>query len=97
MRTVPIRQSLHRHNQVFGAERELVMFSALIAFLVGVGGMTIVAGLSALGFWLCSIAVLRLMAKHDPLMSKVWARHIGQQEYYPARASRWKLAGGFKC
>jgi len=97
MRTVPIRQSLHRHNLVFGAERELVMFSALIAFLVGVGGMTIIAGLAALGFWLCSIAVLRLMAKYDPLMSKIWARHIGQQEFYAARTSRWKLVGGFKC
>nr|WP_320013114.1 conjugal transfer protein TrbD [uncultured Desulfobulbus sp.] len=97
MRAVPIRQSLHRHNLVFGAERELVMFSALIAFLVGVGGMTIIAGLAALGFWLCSIAVLRLMAKSDPLMSKIWARHIGQQEFYAARASRWKLVGGFKC
>ena len=69
------------------------------AALAGVlkDGMTIVAGLSAMGFWLCSIGVLRLMAKHDPLMSKVWARHIGQQEYYSARTSRWKLAGGFKC
>ncbi len=38
MRTVPIRQSLHRHNQVFGAEREIVMFSALIALMVGIGG-----------------------------------------------------------
>lgn len=97
MRTVPIRQSLHRHNQVFGAEREMVMFSALIALLVGVGGMTFISGVSAGLFWLCSIFVLRLMAKNDPVMSKVWIRHVKQQDYYPARGSRWRHQGGFKC
>jgi type IV secretory pathway TrbD component len=97
MRTVPIRQSLHRHNQVFGAEREMVMFSALIALLVGVGGMTLISGVSAGLFWLCSIFVLRLMAKNDPVMSKVWLRHIKQQDYYLARGSRWRRQGGFKC
>lgn len=97
MRTVPIRQSLHRHNQVFGAEREIVMFSALIALLVGVGGMTLISGVSAGLFWVCSIFVLRLMAKNDPQMSWVWIRHIKQQDYYPARSSRWRSQGGFKC
>lgn len=97
MRTVPIRQSLHRHNQVFGAEREMVMFSALIALLVGVGGMTLISGVSAGLFWICSIVVLRLMAKNDPVMSKVWIRHIKQQDYYPARGPRWRRQGGFKC
>jgi type IV secretion system protein VirB3/type IV secretion system protein VirB4 len=97
MRTVPIRQSLHRHNQVFGAERELVMFSALIAFLVGVGGLTLISGVAALLFWICALFVLRAMAKSDPVMSKVWLRHINQQDYYPARASRWRSQGGFKC
>ena len=97
MRTVPIRQSLHRHNQVFGAEREIVMFNALIALLVGVGGMTLISGVSAGLFWVCSIFVLRLMAKSDPKMSRVWIRHIKQQDYYPARSSRWRSQGGFKC
>ena len=96
MRTVPIRQSLHRHNLVFGAERELVMFSALIALLVGVGGMTLISISAAVVFWIGSIFILRLMAKNDPLMSRVWLRHIKQQDYYLARSSRWRQ-GGFKC
>jgi type IV secretion system protein VirB3/type IV secretion system protein VirB4 len=82
---------------VFGAERELVMFSALIAFLVGVGGLTLVSGVAALLFWIGALFVLRAMAKSDPVMSKVWLRHINQQDYYPARASRWRSQGGFKC
>ena len=97
MRTVPIRQSLHRHNLVFGAEREIVMFSALIALLVGIGGMTLISGVSACLFWLGSIFILRLMAKSDPQMSKVWMRHLKQQDLYLARSPRWRSQGGFKC
>ena len=97
MRTVPIRQSLHRHNQVFGAEREIVMFSALIALLVGIGGMTLISGVSAGLFWLGSIFILRLMAKSDPQMSRVWMRHLKQQDLYSARSPRWRSQGGFKC
>ena len=96
-RYLPIHQSLHRHAHVLGAERELVMTSALIALLVGVGGLTTVSIVSASVFWIASVFALRRMAKADPIMSRVWLRHIKQQEFYPARASRWRLVGGFTC
>lgn len=87
---VPIHQSLHRHAHVMGAERTLVMSSALIAFLVGVGGLTLISFVSALVFWISSIFFLRQMAKADPLMSQVWRRHIHKQTYYPAQARVWR-------
>ena len=96
-RLLPIHQSLHRHAHVLGAERELVMTSALIALLVGVGGLTVVCIVSAAVFWLVALFALRRMAKADPIMSRVWLRHIKQQEFYPAKASRWRPVGGFKC
>ncbi len=96
-RYLPIHQSLHRHAHVLGAERELVMTSALIALLVGIGGLTAVSIVSGILFWVASVFVLRRMAKADPILSKVWLRHIKQQEFYPARTSRWRIAGGFKC
>ena len=96
-RLLPIHQSLHRHAHVLGAERELVMTSALIALLVGVGGLTVVSIVSAAVFWLVTLFALRRMAKADPIMSRVWLRHIKQQEFYPAKASRWRPVGGFKC
>lgn len=96
-RFLPIHQSLHRHAHVLGAERELVMGSALIALLVGVGGLTAASIVSAIIFWIVSVFALRRMAKADPIMSQVWMRHIKQQEFYLARASRWRMAGGFKC
>ena len=97
VRLLPIHQSLHRHAHVLGAERELVMTSALIALLVGVGGLTAVSIVSAAVFWLMALFALRRMAKADPIMSRVWMRHIKQQEYYPAKASRWRPIGGFTC
>ena len=96
-RFLPIHQSLHRHAHVLGAERELVMTSALIALLVGVGGLTAVSIISAIIFWIASVFALRRMVKADPSMSGVWLRHIKQQEFYPARAGRWRPAGCFRC
>ena len=97
MRLIPIHQSLHRHAHILGAERELVMGSALIAMLVGIGGLTAVSIISAIVFWIISVVVLRRMAKADPIMSQVWLRHIRQQEFYPAKGSPWRSVGGFKC
>ena len=73
------------------------MTSALIALRVGVGGLTAVSIVSAAAFWIMAVFALRRMAKADPIMSKVWLRHIKQQEFYPAKASRWRVTGGFKC
>lgn len=95
VRKIPIHQSLHRHNFVLGAERELVMTSALIALLVGVGGMTWVSAICALLFWISAIFVLRRMAKADPIMSKIWMRSVKQQDFYSPRASRWRPLGGY--
>lgn len=95
-RRIPIHQSLHRHNLVLGAERELALSSALIALLVGIGGLTIISGLAAFVFWIAAIFVLRRMAKADPLMSKVWMRHIKHQIFYSAKSSRWRDQIGFK-
>ena len=97
LRTVPVHQSLHRHTHVLGAERELVLTSGLIALLVGIGGLTAISGITAVTFWIFAVFVLRRMAKADPVMSRVWMRHIKQQDYYSAKSSRWRLVGGYKC
>ena len=72
------------------------MSSALIALLVGIGGVTVISGIAAFVFWIAAIFVLRRMARADPLMSKVWMRHVKQQDLYSAKASRWRPLGGFK-
>lgn len=96
VRKIAVHQSLQRHNFVMGAERELVMTSALIALLVGIGGLTLLSGVVAAVFWIVAIFVLRHMAKADPIMSKVWMRHVKQNDFYSAKASRWRPLGGFR-
>lgn len=97
VRRALIHQSLHRQNLVLGAERELAMSSALIALLVGIGGVTVISGIAAFVFWIAAIFVLRRMARADPLMSKVWMRHVKQQDLYSAKASRWRPLEWFKA
>ena len=91
MRVAPIRRSLHRHALVMGGEREMVMLTALVAMLVGIGGMTLLSGAVAGALWLTSLFVLRRMTKADPCMSKVWMRHIKQQGFYAARSTPWRM------
>ncbi|EHJ48804.1 type IV secretory pathway VirB3 family protein [Solidesulfovibrio carbinoliphilus subsp. oakridgensis] len=90
MRTTPIHQALHRPNHVMGAEREVALSICLLAFLVGVGGMTWFSGMTAILLYLTGLMFARRMAKHDPLMSKVWMRHIKQQVYYAPKSSLWR-------
>lgn len=96
VRKIAVHQSLQRHNFVMGAEREFVMTSALIALLVGIGGLTLLSGVVAAVFWIVAVFVLRRMAKADPIMSKVWMRHVKQNDFYSAKASRWRPLGGFR-
>lgn len=88
LRRIPVHSSLHRANLVMGAERELVLGSALAALLVGIGGLSLVSAGTAIVFWFCAIWVLRRMARADPMMSKVWLRHVRQQVFYSARSGR---------
>lgn len=89
MRTIVIHKSLNRKILVMGGDRELVMLSALIALVLGVGGMTIPSGITGLIFWTISLFIFQKMAKEDQQMFQVWLRHRKQQDYYPARSTPW--------
>ncbi|WP_245549587.1 conjugal transfer protein TrbD [Maridesulfovibrio hydrothermalis] len=89
MRTIVIHKSLNRKILVMGGDRELVMLSALIALVLGVGGMTIPSGLAGLTFWTISLFIFQKMAKEDQQMFQIWLRHRKQQDYYPARSTPW--------
>lgn len=87
--TRPVFKSLHRQALVLGGERELVQFSALLAFIVGAGGQTLLSISCALAFWCVALFCLQRMAKSDPCLSAVFRRHVRQQTVYPARSTPW--------
>lgn len=89
-RTV-IYRALHRPNLFLGGERELVLLTAIVcAVLLPATSMNLPAFAIGFGLWVFLAAVLRMMAKADPLMSKVYLRQLNYAAYYPprSRASR---------
>jgi len=95
-RAIPIHQSLHRPELVLGGEREPVMLSSLLSILTGITGaasFTVLPVVGAVLFYFGMVLILRRMAKADPMMTKVWLRHVKYRHYYAARPSAWSKRG----
>lgn len=91
-RSIPIRQSLLRPELVMGGEREPVMLTALFSFIVGIVGAVSAAWITvviAISFYIFAVQSFRRMAKDDPIMTKVWTRHINYRHYYSAQSGYW--------
>jgi type IV secretion system protein VirB3 len=86
LRRTPFHRALHRPNLILGGERELVLFTALLAGGLAVSAQNTVAATVGAAVWFCVIALLRMMAKADPRLSRVYLRHLRYQAYYPARS-----------
>ena len=86
-RAIPLHRALIRPILVLGAERELVLSTALVAagliFSVHQWWSAVIGA----GLWLLGLAALQQMARNDPLLSQVLARHLHYQRGYPARAT----------
>lgn len=77
-----------------GGEREPVMLTALLSFIVGIVGAVSFAWITvliAISFYIIAVRMFRRMAKEDPIMTKVWLRHIAYRHHYSARSSCWAL------
>jgi type IV secretion system protein VirB3 len=91
LRTVPIRRSGNRHNLFMGGDREMVMFSGLLAFALIFSAQEVRATVMGLGLWTMALFLLRLMAKADPMMRFVYLRHRRYRGYYPARSTPYRV------
>lgn len=91
LRAIPIRRAGNRHNLFMGGDRELVMFSGLMAFALIFSAQELRASVVGILMWVCTLFVLRLMAKSDPKMRFVYFRHMKYKPYYPARSTPFRL------
>lgn len=91
-RTTPFYRALHRPQQVMGGERELVLFSMLVAGGLIVSALNMVATVVGLVVWLVCIQALRRMAKADPAMSKVYIRQLKYGNYYGPFSRPFRVA-----
>ncbi|MBB3747167.1 type IV secretion system protein VirB3 [Rhizobium sp. BK591] len=85
-----VHRALSRPNLLIGADRELVLLTALAAIILIFVVLTWYAALFGTAIWLIAVATLRMMAKADPLMRRVYVRHISYKAFYRATSSPWR-------
>lgn len=75
-----------------GGEREPTLIMAIVAASLAVSGQNMVSLVIAGLLWFGCIGIFRQVAKSDPQMSRVYARHIKYRGYYPARSRPYRGA-----
>lgn len=85
-----IHRALSRPNLLMGADRELVLLTALASAILVFVVLTWYAALLGVAIWLAVVAALRAMAKADPLLRRVYLRHITYKASYRASTTPWR-------
>jgi len=85
-----VHRALSRPNVLMGADRELVLLTALAAVILIFVVLTWYAALFGIAIWLIAVGALRIMAKADPLMRRIYIRHISYKAFYRATSSPWR-------
>jgi len=91
-RMTPFHRALHRPQQIAGGERELMLFSMLVAGGLIISAMNLVATALGLMIWLICVYGLRKMAKADPEMSKIYIRQLKYAHYYGPFSRPFRVA-----
>lgn len=85
-----IHRALSRPNLLMGADRELVLLTGLAAVILVFVVLTWFSTLIGIAVWIAVIGALRMMAKADPMMRRVYARHIGYRPHYRPTSTPWR-------
>ena len=81
-----MRTSLSRPQQLLGGDREMVIMAGLGAAMMAVSVMTFLSFLLAIVVFWALVAVLAKIGKADPMMRKVYGRHLQYKDFYPAKS-----------
>jgi len=87
LKCVPIYSALNKPMLFMGGERELMMLSALISLTLIFVALSTQSVILGIVLWIILSTLLRIMAKKDPLMSKIFIRQSKYQKFYRAVAS----------
>ncbi len=90
LRTIPIHRTGNRENLFMGGDRELVMFSGVLAFALIFSAQEVRAAVTGIALWFGTLFVCRIMAKADPKMRHVYMRHRIYKSYYPPRSTPFR-------
>ena len=85
-----IHRALSRPTLLFGADRELVLVTGLLAVILVFVVLTVVSALLGAVIWIVVVGLLRMMAKADPFLRHVYVRHIKYRSYYRPTSTPWR-------
>ncbi|TWF47599.1 conjugal transfer protein TrbD [Neorhizobium alkalisoli] len=85
-----IHRALSRPNLLIGADRELVLLTGLCAIILIFVVLTFYSALIGMAIWIVLVGLLRSMAKADPMMRQVYARHMRYRIHYLPTSSPWR-------
>ncbi|KSV75621.1 hypothetical protein N185_17425 [Sinorhizobium sp. GW3] len=68
----------------------MVLITGLAAVILIFVVLTVYSALLGIVVWITIVGALRIMAKSDPLMRRVYIRHISYRPYYKPTASPWR-------
>jgi len=91
LRTIPIRRVGNRPNLFMGGDRELVLFTGLLAFALIFSAQELRATIFGIVLWTVALGLFRRMAKADPQMRFVYLRSRIYKRYYPARSTPFRI------
>lgn len=90
LRTIPIRRAGNRVSLFMGGDREMVMFSGLMAGALIFSAQDLRATVFGLLLWFGALYAFRKVAKADPQMRHVYLRWLRYKTYYPARSTPFR-------
>ena len=73
-----------------GGDRELVLFSGLIAAVLIFACMQFLTIVIGVALWMVALWIFRRIAKSDPLMRYIYLRSLLYRNYYPARSTPFR-------
>ena len=85
-----IHRALSRPNLLLGADRELVLLTGLGSVILVFVVLTVYSAVLGVATWFTLVGLLRWMAKTDPLMRRVYIRHIRYRQHYRPTSSPWR-------
>ena len=85
-----IHRALSRPNLLMGADRELVLVTGLAAVILIFVVLTWYAALFGILIWTVVVGLLRMMAKADPAMRRVYMRHVNYRLHYRPTSAPWR-------
>jgi type IV secretion system protein TrbD len=85
-RKLTIHHSLIRPVLLLGAERELVLLTAVVAAVLVLSLQRPLFAAAGIALWVAGLAALQRAAKADPQLSRVYLRHVRYRSFYEAQS-----------